>query len=83
MDPKYLYIFKSRDGFYKIGISNNVESRLASIRTSNHDDVEIVIARRLNDAFNFEQAFLAEHGLIGSGHGYDRRHCKASDKSSD
>ena len=55
MDTKYLYIFKSRDGFYKIGISNNVESRLASIRTSNHDDVEIVIARRLNDAFNFEQ----------------------------
>ena len=55
MDPKYIYIFRSRDGFYKIGISNNVESRLSSIRTSNHDDVEIVIARKIDDAFGFEQ----------------------------
>jgi len=55
MEPKFVYLFRSRDGFYKIGISNNVESRLASVRTSNHDNVEIVIARKIKEAFNFEQ----------------------------
>lgn len=55
METKYIYLFKRRDGYYKIGISNNVDSRLASIRTSNYDHVEIVIARKIKDAFNFEQ----------------------------
>lgn len=55
MEPKYLYLFKSRDGYYKIGISSNVESRLASIRISNHDHVEIVFARKVKDALSLEQ----------------------------
>lgn len=55
MEPKYLYLFKSRDGYYKIGISSNVESRLASIRTSNHDHVDIVFARKVKEALSLEQ----------------------------
>ena len=55
MEQKYLYLFRSRDGYYKIGISSNVESRLTSIRTSNHDHVEIVLARKVKDALSLEQ----------------------------
>ncbi|TSC85782.1 MAG: DNA segregation ATPase FtsK/SpoIIIE, S-DNA-T family [Microgenomates group bacterium Gr01-1014_7] len=54
-ETKYLYIFKGRKGFYKIGISDNVHSRLASIRTSNPDQVDIIIARKIQNAFALEQ----------------------------
>lgn len=59
MKKRFIYLMKCHD-FYKIGIANNVEERLAGIQTGNPYPVEVVAkfevaqstARRLEKLFH-------------------------------
>ena len=51
-----LYLIKCQD-FYKIGITNDIEDRLAQLSTGNPFDLEIIVA------FEFENASFIEKSL--------------------
>jgi len=58
---QYVYLLRGDNGFYKIGISQNVESRLRHLSTSNPDQLSIVTTKLVDDAFSLEQKLHAKY----------------------
>ena len=52
---KFVYILKCNE-FYKIGITDNIEKRLSSIRNGNPYKVTVLHSKRKQDAYNVEQS---------------------------
>ena len=52
---KYVYLLKGTNGFYKIGISENLESRINNINTSNPDSISLVTAKPVETPLLIEQ----------------------------
>ena len=58
---QYVYLLRGDSGFYKIGISQNVESRLRHLNTSNPDHLSIVTAKIVEDAPALERKLHDEY----------------------
>lgn len=56
---KAVYVVKA-GGFYKIGISNNVQERIKSIQTGNHQKVKFQMSVLVNDAHKLERKLHAK-----------------------
>lgn len=51
----YVYLLKGNENFYKIGITQNISSRLKNINNSNHDSVSVVTCWLVEDAIAVER----------------------------
>ncbi len=58
---KYIYLLKGTKDFYKIGITQNISTRLHNINTSNHDDIFVVTSRLVENAPILETELHAKY----------------------
>jgi DNA segregation ATPase FtsK/SpoIIIE-like protein len=65
---RYVYLVRTQNEQYKVGIASNVEKRIKSLQTSNPDKIELVTAKATPDAHVIEKSIhlmLQEHRLTG------------------
>jgi DNA segregation ATPase FtsK/SpoIIIE-like protein len=53
---RYVYLVRAGENQYKIGVSRNVEKRVAALQTSNIHKVEVVCAKRTTEDSYYEKA---------------------------
>jgi ribosomal protein S25 len=53
---RYVYLVRAGENQYKIGVSRNVEKRVAALQTSNIHKVEVVCAKRTTEDSFYEKA---------------------------
>lgn len=53
---KYVYVLRAGTDHYKIGVSKNVEKRVADLQTSNPELIEIVTTKLIEDSYSIENS---------------------------
>lgn len=66
---KYVYLMRTGDDHYKIGVATNIFNRLKALQTSSSTPIELVTAKRMENAFEVERAIHHKfsHVKVGGG----------------
>lgn len=66
---KYVYLMRTGDDHYKIGVATNIFNRLKALQTSSSTPIELVTAKRVENAFEVEKAIHHKfsHVKVGGG----------------
>jgi DNA segregation ATPase FtsK/SpoIIIE-like protein len=66
---KYVYLMRTGDDHYKIGVATNVFNRLKALQTSSSTPIELITAKRMGSAFEVEKSIHRKfsHVKVGGG----------------
>jgi DNA segregation ATPase FtsK/SpoIIIE-like protein len=66
---KYVYLMRTGNDHYKVGVATNIFNRLKALQTSSSTPIELVTAKRMENAFEVERAIHHKfsHVKVGGG----------------
>lgn len=66
---KYVYLMRTGINHYKVGVATNIFNRLKALQTSSSTPIELVTAKRMENAFEVERAIHHKfsHVKVGGG----------------
>lgn len=66
---KYVYLMRTGDDHFKIGVATNIFNRLKALQTSSSTPIELVTAKRVENAFEVEKSIHHKfsHVKVGGG----------------
>lgn len=66
---KYVYLMRTGEDHYKVGVASNIYNRLKALQTSSSTPIELITAKRMQNAFEVEKLIHHKfsHVKVGGG----------------